>query len=88
MKLISEKKNTLLHRREVKLVVESPSNPGLQASAEKIADHFKTQKELVVIKKLESHYGKSEFFIDAVIYDNAQALAIEPKPKAKKVVAQ
>ena len=88
MKLISEKKNPLLHRKEVRVLVDAPSNPGMNASAEQIAAHFKTQKELVVIKKLDSSYGKSEFIVSAFIYDNAQALAIEPKPKAKKAVAQ
>ena len=87
MKLIAEKKNPLLHRKEVKVLIESPSNPGINTAAEKIASHYKTQKELVIVKRLESHYGKSEFIVEALVYDNAQALAIEPKPKVKKAVA-
>ena len=88
MKILSEKKNTLLHRKEVKVIIENPSNPGIKMSGEEIAKHFKTQPELVVIKRLNSHYGKSEFMIEAMVYDNAQALVIEPKPKVKKEVAK
>lgn len=87
MKILSEKKNTLLHRKEVKVLIEAPSNPGIKASSEEIANHFKTKTELVVVKRLNSQYGKSEFMVEALIYDNAQALVIEPKPKVKKTEA-
>ena len=88
MKISSEKKNQLLHRKEVEVVIQHASNPGIDFSAEQIAKHFNTQKELVVVKRVNSHYGKSEFMVEALVYDNAQALIIEPKPKPKKAVAQ
>lgn len=83
MKVITDIKNKLMKRREVSFLVHETKNPGF-AIAGKVAEHFKADAGLVVVKNVKSGFGKSEFLVDAFIYDNAEAKAIEPKPKVKK----
>jgi len=87
MKTIRDFENKLLNRREIQVVLDAPSNPGYKI-AEKIAEHFKASPELVVIKKVGTGFGKSEFTIEFFIYKNAEAKLIEPKPKVKKAVGE
>lgn len=87
MKTIKDFENKLLNRREMQVILDSPSNPGFKI-AEKIAEHFKASPELVVIKKIGSGFGKSEFNIEVFIYKNAEAKAIEPRLKVKKVAGE
>ena len=84
MKIINDNKNKLMKRREVSFLVHEDKNPGF-AIAGKVAEHFKSTPELVVVKNVKSGFGKSEFLVDAFIYDSVEAKAIEPKPKTKKV---
>ncbi len=86
MKIIQELSNKLLKRKEVKLSMDATSNPGFSVAI-KIAEHFKSTPELVVIKKIKSGFGKSEFTIDAFIYEDVESKSIEPRPKVKKAVA-
>lgn len=83
MKTLKDTHNKILKRRELTLVVEAPSNPGFKV-VESISAHFKANPEMIVIKKVESGFGKSEFVVNAFIYETAEAKAIEPKPKVKK----
>lgn len=73
-----------MKRREVSFLVHETKNPGFAISA-KVAEHFKADAGLVVVKNIKSGFGKSEFLVDAFIYDTLEAKAIEPKPKVKKV---
>lgn len=82
MKTTKELDNRLLRRREIQILVEAKSNPGFKI-AEKVAEHFKASPDMVVIKKIESGFGKSEFLVDAYIYENVEAKSIEPKPRKK-----
>ena len=78
-------KNNLLKRREVKIVVESISNPGITNAADMIAKQFKADENTIIVKTLKSKFGRNTFLIDAYIYDSVKDKEyIEPKKKVKK----
>lgn len=85
MKTILDTKNSLLKRREVKVLVESASNPGFVAAGSDIASQFKAKEDSIAIKAVRGKFGRNTFLIDAYIYDSAADKAkIEPKVKVKK----
>ena len=78
-------KNLLLKRRELKVLLEAPSNPGFANSTKMIADQFKASEDVIIVKEIKSKFGRNTFLIDAFIYDSAaDKKMIEPKPKVKK----
>lgn len=78
-------KNTLLKRREVSFTMEHASNPGMAVVAQHVADTFKANPDVVVVKELRGTFGSNKFFARAFIYDTVQAKEhTEPKPKVKK----
>lgn len=85
MNTIKDFKNDLLKRREVKLVVDSDRNPGLENAVKMIAEHFKSKEDVIVVKTLKSKFGRDTFLIDAFIYNSAADKdKFEPKKKEKK----
>lgn len=88
MKIIAEVKNILLHRKEVILMKEFISNPGISTTKQVVAEHYKTTPECVVILGIHGGFGTSVFKIEARVYDSAEKLQIvEPKSKVKKEVS-
>ena len=78
-------KNNLLKRREVKVLVESESNPGFSKAMSMISAQFKAKEEAIVVKAVKSKFGRNTFLIDAFIYDSVKDREfIEPKKKVKK----
>jgi ribosomal protein S24E len=85
MNIIVDRKNGLLKRREVKLILESESNPGYERSVQIISEQFKAKPENIAMQNVKSKFGRNTFLIDAYIYDSEKdKLATEPKPKEKK----
>jgi len=85
MDVVKEFDNRLLKRKEVEVSDRYNSNPGLSKVLEDIAKHLKVKEEVVVIKKINSHFGSNNFLIDAFIYDSpADKERVEPKKKEKK----
>ncbi|MEK6890526.1 MAG: hypothetical protein AABX03_00130 [Nanoarchaeota archaeon] len=70
MEVIQKHKNHLLDREEVIVVVKEEITPSKNSLQEKIASHFKSSKENVVIEKIEGKFGKKEFTVYSKIYDN------------------
>ncbi|MBU0907833.1 MAG: hypothetical protein KKE05_06780 [Nanoarchaeota archaeon] len=88
MEIITESKNSLLNRTEVKVKLSSESNPGLEKSKQTLADKFKTKVENVVINKIASKFGTNEFILEASVYNTLEDKErIEPKKKEKKKAA-
>jgi len=78
-------KNDLLKRREVKVVIESASNPGFAHASRVIAEEFKAKEDQIVIKEVKSKFGRNTFLIDAFIYQTPEdKKKIEPRAKVKK----
>ena len=85
MNVIKDFRNDLLKRREVKIVINAEKNPGLTNSAKTVADNFKADENLVVVKTLKSKFGRDTFLIEAFIYGSvADKERIEPRKKEKK----
>ena len=85
METLSDSSNALLHRRDVVVTLQAPSNPGIAAVTTQLAEHFKSSPDAVAIKTLRGTYGKQQLTVTASIYDSAASkLRIEQKPKVKE----
>ncbi len=84
MKVLEEKDNLLLNRKEVKIVVEAAKNPSLQEACKTISEKFKVQEDLVAVKEVKGKFGRNTFLISANIYDKKENKDILEKKKEKK----
>ncbi len=85
MKIIEDKQNPLLKRREVKVIAEAGKNPGMQEASQLISGHFKAQEESIAVKNIKGKFGRNTFLIAANIYNNKEDKEkTEPKIKDKK----
>ena len=88
MKILTEKKNHLLKRIEVEATLKADSNPGFVEVKKEIVSKMKVSEDNVVIKSIRSQFGKSEFMIEAYVYDSKEQLEkVEPRKKEKKGAA-
>lgn len=83
MKAIEDKNNSLLKRREIKVIVEANKNPTMQDAAKAVVEHFKSQEENVAIKQIKGKFGRNTFLITANIYHSKEDKE-KTEPKAKK----
>lgn len=83
LKIISDKKNLLLKRREVEFQVEhtqTGSTPPRLEVKKALANTLKVNIDLVVIKKFETKTGTNVAVGTANVYDSAEQLKlIEPE---------
>jgi len=90
VKIVSDKENPLLKRREVHFNVEHGQTGGTPLRLEvrsAVANALKTDKNLVFIKKLETKTGTHTAAGVANVYDSIeQAKLIEPKYIVKRNV--
>ena len=87
MKIIKEIKNDLLKRKEIRFVVESEKNPGIEGSKKILIEKIKSPEENIAIKFVKSKFGSQEFLVEAFVYDSKEDKEkIEPKVKGKKKV--
>lgn len=88
MKVIEDKKNQLLKRREIKIIIEAQKNPTMPEAAKTVSDDFKAAEENIAVKEIKGKFGRRTFLISANIYENKEAKEkTELKPKAKKGAA-
>ena len=75
IKVLEEKKNPLLQRREVKFSVShnlgTPSRDEIKA---KIAAYLNSKPELVIIERMRSQFGKRETQGYAKIYETVERM--------------
>ena len=88
MNILEEKENNLLNRKEVKIIVETAKNPSFQEAENWIAEKFKAEKELIVIKGIKGKFGRNTFLITSFIYKSKEAKEKLEKKKEKKQEAQ
>ncbi len=89
MKVIEDKDNSLLKRRETKIIVEAGKNPSMQEAGKLISEHFKTQEESIAVKQIKGKFGRDTFLISANIYPNKEDKEkTEPKVKQKEKQAE
>ena len=85
MEILSDKKNSLLKRREIIFVVESDKNPGYGFAKKTLAETLKVSEDLIVILSLKGKFGENKFTIESAVYETVEQKDwVEPKPKAKK----
>jgi ribosomal protein S24E len=71
MKILEDKNNELLKRREIKLVVDAAKNPSIQEAAKIIADQFKVAaEENIKVNVVKGKFGRKTFLISASIYES------------------
>jgi len=83
MKIIQDRQNDLLKRREVKVVVESSNNPSIDEAKKIVVDEFKVGEGGISIKKVAGKFGRKTFLIVANIYKSKEDKD-KAEPKTKK----
>jgi len=85
MKILEQKENFLLKRKEILARLEAEKTPSFEEVKEALSKQFKADKEAIAIKKVDGGYGLKDFRIKAFIYDSKEDKEkIEKKAKAKK----
>ncbi len=81
IKILEKKKNPLLHRDELKILIEHPNLP--TPKRDEIMESLKIDSipELILIKKINTKSGIEESKADIEIYEDKKFL---PKLKQKK----
>ena len=72
MKVIEDKKNPLLNRREVKVIIEAAKNPSMPETVEIISEEFKSEEDKIVIRYVRGKFGRNTFLIGAFIYNTKE----------------
>ena len=81
-RIIEEKNNELMNRKEIKIIVEADKNPTAQEALNVIAEKFKSEEDVIVVRSVKGKFGRRTFLISAYIYGNREAKEkIEPKQK-------
>jgi ribosomal protein S24E len=85
---IEKKENKpLLGREELHGISKDKITPSMESVKEELSSSLKKDKELIVVKKVESKFGVQEAKITVYVYDSLEALKkFEPKKKEKKKV--
>ncbi len=68
-KIIKQTKNVLLKRTDYILEIKSNANPGEEA----IKDFLGKDKDLTIVQKITSNFGKNTFMAEAVVYDSKES---------------
>jgi len=72
MKIIEDKQNDVLRRRELKIVTDAGKNPSMEDAVKLIAEHFKVNEENIVVNNIRGKFGRKTFLIVASIYENKE----------------
>lgn len=86
IEIVSEKRNNLIGRNELKLFIRSEITPRREELKKQIAELKKVNENVVVVKNIYGQYGTHEYKSIIYIYDSEEILKnFEPKKKEKKV---
>ena len=80
-KLISEIKNDLFNRTEIKFTIEAKINPNHDEVEKFISKQFKTNPENIKIKGIHGKFGANVFTIETNIYTSAEEKEATEKKK-------
>jgi len=84
LKIVVDKSQVLLKRKELKAEVTfagaTPSNVDV---AKLVAEKFKADPELVVIKRILVRFGSNIADVIAYVYETKEAKAVEPQKRVK-----
>ena len=89
MKSIKDEKNFILPRRELMFEVEHTTKPTPSRSSigEEVSKNIKCNKDLIVIKNINTNYGSAKSHVKVYVYDNKDEMKLlerikEPKKEA------
>ena len=69
-KIVNQVKNPFLEREEFTLEITNEVAP----SFEEVKQELKKDAELTVVKKVHTNFGRQTFIVEAVVYDNKEAM--------------
>ena len=69
-KIIKQEKNSFLEREEIVLEIKNDITP----TYDEVKTEVGKPAELIVIKRINTNFGKRIFSVDLVVYDNLDAL--------------
>ncbi|MEM3074737.1 MAG: hypothetical protein QW727_02230 [Candidatus Pacearchaeota archaeon] len=73
MKILEKKQNLFLDREELLVELESKSIPSKIEIIKKISEELNKPEENIIIEKIISNFGRSNFKISAKIYNNQES---------------
>lgn len=68
--IVNQKKNPFMEREEFTLKITNEVAP----SFEEVKTELKKDAELTVVKKVNTNFGRQTFIVEAMVYDNAEAM--------------
>ena len=87
--ILEHKKNPLLKREEIKILMFSEKNPSYAEAGKFVSEKFKKSEDDIAIKRVKGKFGRKSFLVEANIYHSKEDKeAIEPKKKVKKEAAK
>ena len=85
--IISQTKNPFLEREEFKIQISNETTP----TFDEVKIAIGKDKELTVVKKVNTNFGRKTFLVEVSVYDNAEAknkIETIPKKVRKKIEAE
>jgi len=84
-KIIKKEKNPFLEREELTLEIKNETAP----SFDEVKTEIGKDADLIVVKKVNTNFGRQVFIVEAVVYDSKEAKGkIETVPqKVRKKIA-
>jgi ribosomal protein S24E len=84
MKIINEKENALLKRKEFLIAKNYDENPGIENVKKDLTEFLKVDEGKIFVRKINSYFGRSDFVIDVFVYDSVELKNKMEKTKKKK----
>jgi len=69
-KIVNQVKNPFLEREEFTLEITNQVAP----SFEEVKTELKKDADLTIVKKVHTNFGRQTFIVEAVVYDNKEAM--------------
>jgi len=85
--IIKQEKNPFLGREEFTIEITNEKSP----TYEEVKTELGKDKDLTVIKKINTNFGRKTFLVEAVVYDNAELkekIETVPQKVRKKIEAE
>jgi len=71
--ILEHKKNVLLDREEVILLINADVTPSMKQTSELISNKFKSSADNIVVEKINGQFGSKQFKVYAKIYNNLKS---------------
>ena len=88
--IAEEKENPLLNRKEYRVkITQEGSTPSRKEISDAVKGKIKANQELVIVDRVNQHYGKKQCTVYVKVYKSKEALEkIEPKYKVERMAGK